>query len=118
GHKSSPNNIKPVTDCTRPMLGLPAGLLLDEIGIITNRAHSDQEPLGSPDQTWANSTKTRTACSISSRQVHSKGECGLCSPVKRFGVGTPSSVNREPSVPPRTLSFFGINPVRAMAFSR
>src|SRR5947207_1081878 len=34
-----------------------------------------------PAQTWASSTSTRTAVSISSTQVHSSGECGLCSAV-------------------------------------
>jgi len=60
---------------------------------------------------------TRTAVAISSRQVHSSGECGLCSPVDRFGVGRPNSVKREPSVPPRTIVSFGSKPARRMASS-
>ncbi len=30
--------------------------------------------------------------------------------VERFGVGTPSSVSREPSVPPRMIVFSGVRP--------
>ena len=60
--------------------------------------------------TCASSTSTRTAVSISSRHVHSSGECRLCSPVDRFGVGRPSSVSREPSVPPRMMPMLRLQP--------
>jgi hypothetical protein len=43
-----------------------------------------------------------TADSISCTATHSSGPCALCSPQNRLGVGRPSSVRREPSVPPRT----------------
>src|SRR5262245_17623318 len=36
-------------------------------------------------QLFASSMSTSTACCISSNDVHSRGECGLCSPVERFG---------------------------------
>ncbi len=42
-----------------------------------------------------------TADSMSCTVTHSSGPCALCSPQNRFGVGRPSSVRREPSVPPR-----------------
>src|SRR5437870_2820169 len=53
-----------------------------------------------PAHTCTSSSSTRTAASISSKHVHSSGECGLCSPVERFGVGRPFSVSCAPSVPP------------------
>jgi hypothetical protein len=47
---------------------------------------------------WAQAV---TADSMSWTATHSKGPWALCSPQKRLGVGRPSSVRREPSVPPR-----------------
>src|SRR5437016_10095059 len=47
---------------------------------------------------WAQAV---TADSMSCTATHSSGPCALCSPQNRFGVGRPSSVRREPSVPPR-----------------
>jgi hypothetical protein len=37
--------------------------------------------------------------------------------VDRFGVGSPNSVKREPSVPPRTIVSFGSRPARRIASS-
>jgi hypothetical protein len=48
---------------------------------------------------WAQAV---TAAPISWTATHSSGPCALCSPQNRLGVGRPSSVRREPSVPPRT----------------
>ena len=61
-------------------------------------------------QIWINLTTTSKACSISSKHAHSSGEWRLCCPVDRLGVGNPRSVNREPSVPPRTMVNFGSRP--------
>ena len=63
-------------------------------------------------QNCASCTSTSVACTISSSEHHSSGECGLCSPVDKFGVGSPSSVKREPSVPPRTMVNRGSRPSR------
>jgi len=41
------------------------------------------------------------AISMSWAEIHSRGPWMFCMPVKRFGQGTPISVSREPSVPPR-----------------
>lgn len=56
-----------------------------------------------PAQTLRSSTVTSQASVISSRQANSRGEWGLCWPEERLGVGRPSSVSCEPSVPPRML---------------
>ena len=45
--------------------------------------------------------QSRVARAMSCRLIHSSGPWISCMPVNRFGVGTPSSVRREPSVPPR-----------------
>ena len=58
---------------------------------------------------------TATACCICSKQAHSSGEWGLCWPVDKFGVGRPSSVSRDPSVPPRIMVSFGFRPNRSKA---
>src|SRR5262249_44729865 len=67
--------------------------------------------------TCASSISTRAAQSISSRHVHSSGEWKFCSPADRFGVGSPSSVSRDPSVPPRTIVRRGSTPARRIASS-
>src|SRR5947208_4025728 len=63
--------------------------------------HAERDGYDVSAQTWTSSTSISTAAVISSRQVHSSGECGLCSPVEMFGVGRPRSVSCDPSVPPR-----------------
>src|SRR5437762_11275537 len=45
---------------------------------------------------WAQAV---TADSMSCSATHLSGPCALCSPQNRFGVGRPSSLRREPSVP-------------------
>ena len=40
--------------------------------------------------------------------THSRGPWISCMPVKRLGQGTPISVRREPSVPPRTGAEKGV----------
>ncbi len=52
-----------------------------------------------------------------SKNACEQGECGSCSAVERFGDGTPISVSREPSVPPRTIVFLGVRPRFRMASS-
>ena len=39
----------------------------------------------------------------------------LCIPTARFGVGSPNSLRREPSVPPRIAWNFGVNPALPIA---
>ena len=69
-------------------------------------------PLSLP-HTSASATSHSTDSTISSRQAHSRGEWGLWSPQERLGVGRPSSVSREPSVPPRTIVRLAVRPSRS-----
>ena len=58
----------------------------------------------------ANETSHAADSTISSRQAHSSGEWGAWAPQERFGVGSPISVSREPSVPPRTIVRRAVRP--------
>ena len=49
----------------------------------------------------ASSMHISVARAMSCTLTHSSGPWMFCMPVKRLGVGTPISVRREPSVPPR-----------------
>ncbi len=49
----------------------------------------------------ASLTHISAARAMSWTLTHSSGPWMFCIPVKRLGVGTPFSVRREPSVPPR-----------------
>src|SRR5690606_10597186 len=49
----------------------------------------------------ASLTHISVAWAMSCTLTHSSGPWMFCMPVKRLGVGTPISVRREPSVPPR-----------------
>jgi len=55
---------------------------------------------------------------MSSTQIHSRSLWASCPPVKMFGVGRPSSVSADPSVPPRIAVCFGSSPTRLTASSR
>ena len=50
------------------------------------------------------------ATPMSCTDTHSKGPWMFCMPVNRFGQGTPISVSREPSVPPRIGTDTGVRP--------
>ena len=50
--------------------------------------------------------------------IHSSGPWMFCMPVKRFGVGTPISVRRDPSVPPRVGVENGSMPSSAAGLPR
>ena len=58
---------------------------------------------------------TSTAFSMSCTDTHSSREWKLCSPAKRFGVGSPMNDRREPSVPPRIGRECGSRPARRIA---
>ena len=49
----------------------------------------------------AGSSTTFVAAAMSCTETHSSGPWISCMPVKILGVGTPNSVSRDPSVPPR-----------------
>ena len=85
------------------------------IGPISPSASSHAWPLSFP-QTSASATSHSTDSTISSKHAHSSGEWGLWPPQERLGVGSPSSVRREPSVPPRTIVFFPVRPSRCQGF--
>ena len=70
---------------------------------------------GSLAHTRASSTITSTAFSMSCTDTHSSREWKLCSPAKRFGVGSPMNDSREPSVPPRIGCSIGSRPARRIA---
>ena len=58
-----------------------------------------------------------TADSICSRQANSRGEWKLCMPTERFGVGSPISLKRDPSVPPRIDWDTGSSPTFLIALT-
>ena len=52
-------------------------------------------------QSFSSSTTVAAETAMSCTLIHSRTEWNSLPPVKRFGVGRPISVSREPSVPPR-----------------
>ena len=54
--------------------------------------------------------QTCVAFDMSDTLTHSNGPWMFCMPVKRFGQGTPISVSRDPSVPPRVGVENGVTP--------
>ena len=58
----------------------------------------------------------RSFCKHAFTSTNYSGPCGSCMPVKRLGVGTPISVRRDPSVPPRTGTENGSIPVSRQAW--
>ena len=67
--------------------------------------------LVAPLQSCTSLTHISAARAMSCRLTHSSGPWISCMPVNRFGVGTPSSVRREPSVPPRIGVEKGSTPI-------
>ena len=64
-------------------------------------AGHDRERHACSSHTFASSTITSTAFSMSCTDTHSSREWKFCSPAKMFGVGSPMNDSRDPSVPPR-----------------
>jgi len=62
-----------------------------------------------------NGADVSVARDMSCTLIHSSGPWMFCMPVNRLGVGTPSSVKREPSVPPRVGVDDGSMPSRRLA---
>ena len=71
----------------------------------------------SRDQTSARRTTIAAAAAMSWTDAHSRTEWYSCPPVKMFGVGSPISLSREPSVPPRIGLRIGSIPSARIAAS-
>ena len=68
-------------------------------------------------QTPARRTSVAAAAAMSCSEAHSRTEWNSWPPVKMFGVGSPRSLRREPSVPPRISVRTGSMPSARIAAS-